>query len=641
MFLSKLKVTGFRSIRNIDLDFQKGKNIIVGKNNSGKSNIIGALDIVLGENSPTYQKSENISELDFFSEKIIKEGKEILTTSNEISVLCILKREEDEELNYEEINKCYGFYKYLVPITNSDVISNLNTLFKIDPEALDNRVGKFYVNPKLKNQQTFKNEFDDKYQFAFAFMATKMEDRGIQKDMRFFYRENDKTPWTMSFSAPIRNELLQSAIIPSFRDPQNQLRPVAWSWFGKLMKYLTTSHGKDEKLKEAFDGVKTIADQIFDEARSKIQETSLNVAFPGSTIHFQFNEDFKTDVYKDSKIYIDDGIKTPISEKGSGIQSATIIGLFNFFTQKVNTKTSALLCVEEPELYLHPHARRVVSDRLDEFLDNGKNQVLLTTHSSEFIRTTDESLNIVLVRKIKGESKATPIKIHDSRYLLVDNNHNEIFFADKVIICEGNDSYLIRWIANNKFPGLLDAQNISIIAAGSKDRIGEFVRMIVYLGIECFILADFDFLLRDGDELANKYESGKHNSLASLNPSFFEQKSVFGSDGKKILIEISRIRQEIKTKQEKNFYLAKKVSELDNYKKYLTFIEKLRKHGIGILNGEIEDLSISHDFMSSNNKLKLDKVFEINRLLVSKDKKISDLFVLEEVEEFLNQVFNS
>lgn len=90
-------------------------------------------------------------------------------------------------------------------------------------------------------------------------------------------------------------------------------------------------------------------------------------------------------MYKNTIIYVDDGFRSQLTEKGSGIQSATIIGLFNYYTKNINTVTSALLCIEEPEVYLHPHARRVISDRLDDFLDGQKNQVIITTHSSEFI----------------------------------------------------------------------------------------------------------------------------------------------------------------------------------------------------------------------------------------------------------------
>lgn len=69
MYLSRLIIRNFRSIKKLDLNFNESKNVIIGRNNSGKSNIVKALDKVLGSGSPTYSKSENISENDFFSWK--------------------------------------------------------------------------------------------------------------------------------------------------------------------------------------------------------------------------------------------------------------------------------------------------------------------------------------------------------------------------------------------------------------------------------------------------------------------------------------------------------------------------------------------------------------------------------------------
>ncbi|WP_206542244.1 AAA family ATPase [Lacinutrix himadriensis] len=54
MYLSKLKITNFRSIKAIELDFNKGVNILIGENNSGKTAVIDALRIGLG-----YGKSNN------------------------------------------------------------------------------------------------------------------------------------------------------------------------------------------------------------------------------------------------------------------------------------------------------------------------------------------------------------------------------------------------------------------------------------------------------------------------------------------------------------------------------------------------------------------------------------------------------
>lgn len=106
MYLSRLRIKNYRSIKNLDLKFKKGKNVIVGKNNAGKSNIIKAINILLGESSPTYQKLENITENDFYSGN----------KDEAIIMFCKLTRDEHEDLNYNEIYKCFGF-KYHINIT--------------------------------------------------------------------------------------------------------------------------------------------------------------------------------------------------------------------------------------------------------------------------------------------------------------------------------------------------------------------------------------------------------------------------------------------------------------------------------------------------------------------------------------------
>jgi len=64
MFVLKLLIRNFRSMEKESIDFRPGKNVLVGKNNSGKSNIVKALDLVLGEKNPVYL---DINEKDFFT----------------------------------------------------------------------------------------------------------------------------------------------------------------------------------------------------------------------------------------------------------------------------------------------------------------------------------------------------------------------------------------------------------------------------------------------------------------------------------------------------------------------------------------------------------------------------------------------
>ena len=649
MYLHRLYIKNFRSINELDLNFSKGKNVIVGRNNTGKSNIIKAIDLLLGVNSPTYHKSDNITDTDFYSWKELDDDNNTsIHTTDEISIWCELKRDNDDLLNYDEIYKCFGFYvhseivdwidrrpiKEPIRISNVELPQIFNKIFELNE---DESSEKEYINPKNRYQSVLEKEFDDMYHFAFAFRALKDADNNITKEIRFLYREGDSHDWILAFKAQIRNELLQSAIIPSFRDPQNQLRLTNWTWFGKLMKHLTSNNNHVSEIKTAFDGVKNVADTIFSDLKTNIENSTIDVAFPGTELHFQFNVDTRLDLYKNCSIYIDDGFKSQLVDKGSGIQSATIIGLFNYYTKYINTITSSLLCVEEPEIYLHPHARRVLRDRLDDFLDDNKNQVIISTHSVDFIKTVSD-INIILVKKGDKGTEAEPVKINEFKNILIDDNQNELFFADKVIVCEGFDYFILRAVANELFPKKLDEQNVSIISIGGKDRINQLVTLILKLGIECFIFTDFDYILRDKHEERNQYGAKAHENILNIDSNFFTQPCIFGTDGTDIISKIQTLRTYIKSNYEEKFYTVKKAEDIP-YPEINEIIRKLRKKGIGILSGDIENCCVDPTFISSEKKLNLKKVYELNARLVE-GTNISDLFNTNEIEEFLDAVFD-
>ena len=635
MYLSRIYIENYRSIKKLDLHFISGKNIIIGRNNAGKSNIIKAIDLALGENSPDYNKSENITDSDFFTVNGNK--------SSEIIIWCELTRLPHEDLDYEELYKCFGYYIWkengaIKRIKTCDVPARLSELFTY---ALQDNKEKKYINPKQKNNMVLENELRSMFSFAYGFRAIRNEDGKVDKEIRLFYRENDSSNWIMSFKAPFRNELLQSAIIPSFRDPQTQLRISQWGWYGKLMKHLTQGYEANDELKGALTTVNRVAGEIFSGISEKIEQSSVAMAFPGTKLHLQFNTENRTDLYKSCVLYVDDGYKSQLTEKGSGIQSAVIIGLFSYFTQFVNVKSSALLCIEEPELYLHPHARRVINNKLSDFLNGNRNQVILSTHSSEFINAPDK-MQIILVRKVENETLANRIEIRKIQNLLIDNNQNEIFFADKVILCEGFDQYIIRMIADELFPGKMDELNVSVLSVKGKDQIKQMSKHLTDLQIECYVLADFDFLLRDKSDERKQYgEIPAHESVRELGTGYFCQSYLFGANGNSILGGIDKLRNSIKAKFPELFFSAKRLSEIPDCTEKSLIVElltELRSHGICILSGQIEDLFINqNDF--HGNKLELTDVYTTKQKL-NDGADISELFYTDEIKEFMSHVFD-
>lgn len=527
MHLSQVIIRNYRSIEALCVRFTKGKNAIVGKNNSGKTNIISAINLVLGEYSPTYAKSQNIETTDFFQGD----------TSRKISIFCQITRDvETDDLDYVEMGKeTKGLYKYSDPIalqvedlTFPDAVqihdSEIQKIFDIDFEGTRK---KNYVA-----KDVYIDEFGVVSNFGYAFTAW-MDDSGrIHKEMRLLYREGDVEDWTLANTSYLRNSLIQSMILPSFRDPYGQLRITDYSWYGKLLRRYTAQVNTTE-FEQARDKMKEVADRMFCDLVDQINSPGTQIAFPGTKVNIQCAPQH-VDAHKQALIYVDDGFESLLTDKGAGVQSSVIIGLFSYYIRNV-ASGSALMVVEEPELYLHPHGRRIISRQFDTFLEDSRNQVIFTTHSPEFISGPKSDFTLVRVSKDRdGKTTAKNVMLSGLKEIsLISKSQNaEIFFADAVVLVEGSsDKVLLELVASWIGTGLdqenwLSEHNVSVISVGGKGQFPLYAKILEALDIHWFILSDFDFLL-DGclkflreeprtDHIDSAVLSELHNILNSI-----------------------------------------------------------------------------------------------------------------------------
>ncbi len=435
MYLSRLIISNYRSIKFLDLEFSPTKNVIIGHNNAGKSNIIKALNIIMGEQTPDYKKYENISERDFFN-----------GTENELFIIGEISKKDTSciDFNNLEINlagtyitlqndlKFYyessQFYDFVTKVF--DV--NFDSLRKVyDTKDLNEGSKKFIIfnNLSVVERDKINDAINSISKFIYVFRAKKDEENIVEKDFRLVFVKDNH--WYISQRIFMRNELLISAIIPPFRDPEYQLKPTSWNWFGKMMKNLIKE--KKEKIKEdenpfgelekARSIIKKSADKIFKDLKDEIEKTSLVSGFDGAKLIFSFMDD-EIDISKNIKIYIDDGFTAPINEKGAGIQSAIVISLFTYFVRK-NAVSNSLLCLEEPEIYLHPHACRVINKKINYFINDNENkvehQVILTTHNPIFVK--DENIhNPRIFRVWKNKENGTI-----ARYVEINEDFKNLF----------------------------------------------------------------------------------------------------------------------------------------------------------------------------------------------------------------------
>ena len=655
MYLSRLYIKNYRSIKEIDLEFKKWKNVIVWRNNAWKSNIIKALDLVLWESSPTYHKSENITESDFFNNNI----------KEPLYIFCELINEEDFTENDFDImyQNCFWFKTYsqvsewengkpkskkLKELDLSNDLSNLSIFFDKNEENVWYDTD--WMDLKNPHKQQLENILTWKRKFAFVFKAFKEKDT-IFKEIRFLMKSSTEEKWGMAFKDNLRNIFLQSAIIPAFRDTKDQLRISNYSWYWKLLKSYIKSDDKD--LLDALNNVKTQWQTVFNDMQEKVWDTNINIAFPNTKISFQFNPE-KQDIYKNTQIYIDDWFNSPLQDKGSWIQSAVIIWLFDFYVRNIAHSWNSLLAIEEPELYLHPHWRRVISDRLNDFLNWWKNQVIVATHSSEFVVPLADDLNVIVLRKDNAEwTKWKNIDFSwieniKRKQILIKKEVAEMFFADCVILTEDSKHFIeevakIIWEEEIElWKNWLNNNNITVLNCWWKTWFQEYRILLNYADIPNYILADFDYL-RDWwiNNILNEELRTELNTLKSKITTSYEdleidldelKESLEKNDWGTLKNRFDNYHKEVKRRLKNWAY--KKISEIEQifHKDINDLREKLKEEWIFFLDWELEDNYLY------GYKPKKDKewgVIETIAKMMEEWKQISDFLEIRELEEFL------
>lgn len=609
MYISRVIIKNYRSIKSLELNFNSGKNVIVGKNNSGKSNIIKAIDIVLGESSPTYAKYNNITENDFYSN-----GTE---TNKKLMIFCELQKNKDEKISREDAKKCKFYGKYIDNLydendieQNKSVIYNNLEYYETTKEDRNEKWTNLYYKSKTFNED-FDIKIGNKNKFAFIFTA-QINGENIEKDLKFLVYDERTKKWTVFFNSQLRNILLQSAIIPAFRDPTQQLSLGQWSWYGKMMKALTKGV-QDDKWKEYEEMSNEIADvsnKIFEDITNEINMGTLKIAFPNTKLYFKFLEEKKAELYKNTKIFVDDGFLSDISSKGAGVQSAIIIGLYTYYVKNISKVKNALLCLEEPELFLHPHGKRIISNRVNDFLSFGENQAIIVTHAEEFIELRNKKSKIIKITKDNDSgSIAHEINLDECKEVILRNDNKEIFFADKVILCEGKEKLLLEFINLNYLNGKFDDENISIISVNGKNNFKKYIDIAKKLNVKVYIIADFDYLLRDSDRIKLKhYEQKYHGSIEDL--SIDDYKYITDINDSKLQKFIAKLRSKLKEYDEEKFYKGKNSDEYNEFifvyqgKEYTIkkCIEELQNNNIFIEDAEVENLfrNLKHDKMEDD-----------------------------------------
>jgi len=127
-----------------------------------------------------------------------------------------------------------------------------------------------------------------------------------------------------------------------------------------------------------------------------------------------------------------DDLAIPLSHAGSGV-SHVLAMLYVFMSEQ-----SQMILIDEPQSYLHPGALRSL---IEVFKTSTRHQFIISTHSPTVITASDAS-SITLLRLIDGESNAVPVDPRDviqARAYLheIGASVADVFGAETVLWVEG------------------------------------------------------------------------------------------------------------------------------------------------------------------------------------------------------------
>lgn len=551
------------------MDWQKPLSLIIGKNNCGKTSLISIMQTFFSEG-----KGPGIRYDDFNLEFKLR-----LTDC----IAC--KKSEWDNTDIQGI-ELFLYIEY----NESDNIANISPLLMdLDP---DNHMVVLKIEYVLNDINQLKMDYDkyfeklssgkknarNKQQLFERFMRDKSKNyfKTIYKAIKYDYTIHECNPDI--FTILDKNILHLSRIVSiksigAKRETDNKENDTSLSSLSNQYYERVKGEAGDPVLEE-FEAqlLKTdheltgLYSKVFEEIVGKVKR--FGGTKENETI-IQINSTLgRQELIKDNTVmtYKSGDQELPESYNGLGylnlisiiIQIETIMAEFRCDSDKEKMPADInILFIEEPEAHTHPQLQYIFIKNIKELLREGKKckdgsdivvQTLITTHSSHIVAECDFD-------DIKYFCRVSPYAVisknlcsleaeykdetdpNNKRYKFLKQyltlNYAEVFFADKVILYEGDTERILLPAMMRKIDQEEEAsgmpllsQNISIIAAGANSQL--FSPLLAFLDIKTLIITDIDAVKKKEIKgkgtyyVACEVEKGEKTSNHALNYYFKE-----------------------------------------------------------------------------------------------------------------------
>ena len=444
MYIKEIKILNFRNFKKALIPFHEGVNVIIGHNNTGKSNLLRAMGLVLG-----YSNGHRLGTSDLFYETDVAE---LQRQSPRIQITLVLRRSADENLDSADM----ALFANMMTDPALSEEAELRYEFKLDDSQEQNY--KADVANAITAKEIWKIIEQDYIRLYKSSRSGGNQAAGIninetlgQIDFQFLDAIRDVSHDLYAGYNPLLRDVLNFFIDYSVKNDVTKTEDE----IKEQLKAL-----RDDFVQQSRPLMQTLQDRLQD-GKNVFLKYALDTGatFNGAEPDFDGTVT-ENEMFSVLRMFIKYavGIEVPATYNGLGYNNLIYMSLLlakmqadgNIAYMKRNAKVLSFLAVEECEAHLHPAMQyKFLKFLQDNNLNGHVRQIFMTSHSTQIasavklddlICLTSPALgqiNVGYPRAIYKEESSNDMVSKQYVQRFLDATKADMFFANRLIFVEG------------------------------------------------------------------------------------------------------------------------------------------------------------------------------------------------------------